>query len=578
MSRNQQSIWHKTRHQQDILSATPARLELVSERADDLELCTAETLLPTQEELTLYRRLYENIPSVYFSLDLTGIILSVNQFGANSLGYSVEELIDKSVFNLFEHSDKQRLSDALAELVKTSSYNEVSKWEFRLNCPASKILWVKVVARLLPMDDGLYHIELEPDPTDQHHQKNPQILMVLEDITAHKQAEDALRESEQRFHSMANTAPVMLWMTGCDGLFTFFNQSWLKFTGRSIEQQQGFGWLEGVHPQEQDFCQEIYDSAFHARAKFEMEYRLKRHDGEYRWVLDTGVPRFTPNGKFVGYIGCCIDITERKSAEVALKNSQESVQAQLEEMESLNRLKDEFLSTVSHELRTPLTNMKMAIQMLGIALNQEQNFLSEMAKPQAERSKAARYYEILDNECDREINLISNFLDLQRLDNNTKPLVLETIQVQQWLWRVVELFKARNRNSCQQKLRLSVATNLPLLTCDPFSLERILIELLTNACKFSPPDAEITISAQLKSQNIQFQVINSGVEIPSSELPRIFEKFYRIPSNDPWKQGGTGLGLALVQKLTKLLGGTIEVESGSNLTCFAIQLPLSNEV
>ncbi|BAY33286.1 two-component sensor histidine kinase [Nostoc carneum NIES-2107] len=576
MSRNQQSIWHKNRRQQDILSAKSARLELVSERAEDLELCTAETLLPTQEELTLYRRLYENIPSVYFSLDITGIILSVNKFGANCLGYSVEELIDKSVLNLFEQSDKQKLSDALGELAKTSSFKDVSKWELRLNCPASEIVWVKVVARLLPADDGFSHLDL--GSTDKHYQQYPQILMVLEDITTHKQAEDALRESEQRFHSMANTAPVMLWMTGCDGLFTFFNQSWLKFTGRSMEQQQGLGWLEGVHPQEQDFCQEIYDSAFHARAKFEMEYRLKRHDGEYRWVLDTGIPRFTPNGKFVGYIGCCIDITERKSAEVALKHSQESVQAQLEEMESLNRLKDEFLSTVSHELRTPLTNMKMAIQMLGIALNQEQNFLLEMEKPQTERSKAARYYDILDNECDREINLISNFLDLQRLDNNTKPLVLETIQVQQWLWRVVELFKARNRNSCQQKLRLSIANSLPLLTCDPFSLERILIELLTNACKFSPPDAEITISAQMKSQNMQFQVINSGVEIPSCELPRIFDKFYRIPSNDPWKQGGTGLGLALVQKLTKLLGGTIEVESGSNRTCFAIQLPLSNEV
>ena len=219
--------------------------------------------------------------------------------------------------------------------------------------------------------------------------------------------------------------------------------------------------------------------------------------------------------------------------------------------------------------------MKMAIQMLGIALHQEQNFLSELTKPPAERSKAARYFEILDNECDREINLINNFLDLQRLDTSAKPWVLEKIQVQQWLWRVVELFKARNSSSCRQKLRLSIAPNIPPIACDPYSLERILVELLTNACKFSPPDAEITISAQLKAQNIQFQVINSGVEIPSSELPRIFDKFYRIPSNDPWKQGGTGLGLALVQKLTKHLGGTIEVESESNRTCFAIQLALS---
>ncbi|BAY60663.1 two-component sensor histidine kinase [Calothrix brevissima NIES-22] len=576
MSLNQQSIWHENRQPQDILSTTPARLELVPERPCDLHICTAETLHCLQQELNLYRRLYENIPSVYFSLDTTGIILSVNKFGANCLGYTVEELLDQSVFNLFTQSDRQKLFQAFKTLLNTATDREITNWEFRLNCPASKIFWVKVVARLLPEEETNYLID--ESLSDECPQKKPQILMVLEDITAHKQAEDALRESEQRFHTMANTAPVMLWMAGVDGLFNFFNQSWLKFTGRTMEQQQGLGWLKGVHPQDQEFCQEIYDSAFHARGKFEMEYRLMRHDGEYRWILDTGVPRFTPDGKFVGYIGCCIDITERKLAEVALKHSQASVQAQLEEMEGLNRLKDEFLSTVSHELRTPLTNMKMAIQMLGIALNQEQNLMIEMAKPQAQRSKAARYYEILDNECDREINLISNFLDLQRLDTTTKPLVLETIQIQQWLWRVVELFKARNRNSSQQKLRLSVAANLPTFVCDPFSLERILIELLTNACKFSPPDAEITISAQLKTPNLQFQVINSGVEIPSSELPRIFDKFYRIPSNDPWKQGGTGLGLALVQKLTKYLGGTIEVESGSNLTCFAIQLPLNHEV
>ncbi|BAZ53739.1 two-component sensor histidine kinase [Nostoc sp. NIES-4103] len=606
MSRNQQSLWHQTHQQQDILSATPVRLELVPERASDLELSTAEMLRRTQEELQWYRSLYENTPAVYFSLDAMGIILSLNQFGANLLGYTSEKLIQQPVFNLFDQSDQQRLCNLFTSLLK-SPHNEVTE-EFRLNCPTSKITWVKVTVRLLLGEDE--HLLAEESqrtlatlsctaasalhyrnefvvesqaistttkvtPAPQCPVKSPVILMVCEDITARKQAEDALKESEQRFQTLANSAPFMLWMAGCDGLFTFFNNSWLKFTGRSIEEQQGWGWLEGVHPQEQDFCQENYDSAFHARAKFEIEYRLQRHDGVYRWMLDTGIPRFTPNGKFAGYIGCCIDITERKLAEVALQQSQEAVQAQLEEMESLNRLKEEFLSTVSHELRTPLTNMKMAIQMLGIALHQEQNFLSEMAKPPAERSKAARYFEILDKECDREINLINNFLDLQRLDTSARPWVLEKIQVQQWLWRVVELFKAHNRTLCRQNLRLIIAPNIPPIACDPYSLERILVELLTNACKFSPPDAEITISAHLKAHNIQFQVINSGVEIPSSELPRIFDKFYRIPSNDPWKQGGTGLGLALVQKLTKHLGGTIEVESGSNRTCFAIQLALS---
>jgi PAS domain S-box-containing protein len=574
MSRNQQSIWHHTRQQQDILSATPARLELVPDIVPKNEFCTTEELRLTQEELYWYRRLYENVPSVYFTLDTMGIILSVNQFGADSLGYSPEQLIDKPVFNLFEESEQPKLADAFMGLLMASRNGEAANWEFRLDCPDSKIVWVKVTARILSGSEE--EVIFEGD-TPLFRSENSLILMVCEDITARKQAEDALRESEERFHTMADTAPVMLWMSGTDGLCTFFNQSLLEFTGRTIEQEQGLGWLTGVHAQERSSCLQTYDAALNVREKFQMEYRLKRADGEYRWIFNTGVPRFTPGGKFTGYIGCCIDITERKLAEVSLKETREAAIAQLEEIESLNRLKDEFLSTVSHELRTPLTNMKMAIQMLGIALNREQNFLLEMAKPPGERSKASRYFEILDNECEREINLINNFLDLQRLDTGAKPLVLETIQVEDWLSRVVELFQARNRHSCQQYLCLDIAANLPLLKCDPFSLERILIELLTNACKFSPQGAEITVNAQLSSQNILFQVVNTGVEIPTTELPRIFDKFYRIPSNDPWKQGGTGLGLALVQKLTYSMGGRIEVESGVNQTCFKIQLPLSGE-
>ena len=129
----------------------------------------------------------------------------------------------------------------------------------------------------------------------------------------------------------------------------------------------------------------------------------------------------------------------------------------------------------------------------------------------------------------------------------------------------------------KQKLNLAIESDLPAIVCDPFSLERILVELLTNACKFSPANEEIIVSAKLKSSSIQFQVMNTGVEIDKAELLRIFDKFYRIPSNDPWKQGGTGLGLALVQKLTKHLGGVIEVKSGSDCTCFSVELPLERD-
>ncbi|MEA5570518.1 PAS domain-containing sensor histidine kinase [Calothrix sp. UHCC 0171] len=560
MSRKQPSSWHQIcREQDNIVSLTPARLELVPERVLDSELRPHEVLQKTQDESLSYRQLYEQLPAIYLVLDHNGIILSVNQFGADSLGFSPEELIGKTVLNLFTSCDRMAVADALISLLTTSKTSKVNHGEFRLDCRQSHIAWVKVVAKTLPGDE-----------------QNPLILLVCEDITESKRWQDAYQESEQRFQIMANTAPMMLWKSGCDGLCNFVNEFWLQFTGRSFEQEQGIGWIDNVHPDEQLKCLQGYYSALKNRSQLQMEYRLRHADGEYRWILDTRTPTFTPSGEFTGYIGCCIDVSERKMVEVALLQSQESAQAQIEEMERLDRLKDEFLSTVSHELRTPLTNMKMAIQMLGIALGFEPNLLLENPPSQTHNSKLFRYFQILNNECDREINLINNFLDLQKLDINSKPLVLETVIVQEWLVRVVELFKARHRH-CQQNLQIHLNANLPLLVCDPFSLERIIIELLTNACKFSPLDAEITITAQVKSANIEFKVINTGVEIPASECDRIFDKFYRIPSNDPWKQGGTGLGLALVQKLSRYLGGTIAVESSSNQTCFTVLLPLRGE-
>src|SRR5438128_8336447 len=138
---------------------------------------------------------------------------------------------------------------------------------------------------------------------------------VSRDITLRKHAEEELRESEARFRAMADTAPVMIWVSGADKLCTFFNKGWLDFTGRPLEEELGNRWAEGVDREDLDRCVSTYENSFNARQPFTMEYRLRRQDGEYRWVLDTGTPRFAPDGAFLGYIGSCIDITERKLAE-----------------------------------------------------------------------------------------------------------------------------------------------------------------------------------------------------------------------------------------------------------------------
>ncbi|HEY9878385.1 MAG TPA: GAF domain-containing protein [Leptolyngbyaceae cyanobacterium] len=254
----------------------------------------------------------------------------------------------------------------------------------------------------------------------------------------------------------------------------------------------------------------------------------------------------------------------------------QAAQTQVEELERLNTLKDDFLSTVSHELRTPVTSMRVALQLLGVTLNQEFDLSAELQKPKTEQNRIARYFLILQEECEREISLINDLLDLQRLDVGNHPVHPEAVVLEEWLPNLVNGFVARAK-SRQQTLELKIADNLPILNTDLASLERILAELLNNACKYTPPGEQICLkvlaSKRSSDDPIQFCLTNTGVDIPAEELPRIFDKFYRVPSADPWKQGGTGLGLALVQKLVMYLGGEIMVKSANQKTAFTVKLP-----
>lgn len=251
---------------------------------------------------------------------------------------------------------------------------------------------------------------------------------------------------------------------------------------------------------------------------------------------------------------------------IAIRQAQlyQAVHRQVEELKRLNQLKDDFLSTVSHELRTPISNMKLAIHMLKLA-------------PSPERQQ--QYLDILQTECAREADLINDLLDLQRLEANHYPVSVEAIDLQEWIPSAIEPFVSRIQEH-QQMLTLDIAPHTPILYSDRASLGRLLAELLNNACKYTPSQSEIrlkighaldSLNTSHASPRICIEISNQA-EIPAAELPRIFEKFYRIPHADPWRQGGTGLGLALVQKLVEQLEGTLYVNSSGGWTTFTILL------
>jgi PAS domain S-box-containing protein len=212
-------------------------------------------------------------------------------------GIGPDTRLDYATLNARVHTEDRAARDsAIRRAIETLGEYNI---EYRVVLPDGTLRWIGARGHCMNIGET----------------KGTRLLGVSMDVTAQKQAEDALRESEARFRSMADTAPVMIWMSGPDKLCTFFNKGWLDFTGRPLEQELGNGWAEGVHREDFDRCFEVYVNSFDARQPFTMEYRLRRSDGEYRWVLDIGTPRFALDGTFLGYIGSCIDITERKQAQ-----------------------------------------------------------------------------------------------------------------------------------------------------------------------------------------------------------------------------------------------------------------------
>ncbi|MDJ0708392.1 MAG: ATP-binding protein [Leptolyngbyaceae cyanobacterium MO_188.B28] len=246
------------------------------------------------------------------------------------------------------------------------------------------------------------------------------------------------------------------------------------------------------------------------------------------------------------------------------------------ELEILNRHKDDFLSTVSHELRNPIYNMRLIAEILGQSLRKGMKERGKVLPLNSDFMTCASYLKILQDECEQLAVLIDDLLELQRIEAEKQPIDLAPIPLQSWIPEVMAPFQVRAQ---ERRLSLTVKMDpdLPSIVSQPSRLKRVLAELLNNACKYTPPGEVVRLNVAIKGGCFQLSVSNSGIAIPHEKLPCIFDKFYRIPSSDVWHQGGVGLGLALVKRLVHALGGSIQVESSVEQTCFTVELPRLDE-
>lgn len=260
------------------------------------------------------------------------------------------------------------------------------------------------------------------------------------------------------------------------------------------------------------------------------------------------------------------DLLQAIATRLSKQSAVLQLQDKIEQLEQNNFLKEQFLDSASDELRGPITNIKMAIQMLREA-------------PTKERQQ--RYFDLLQAECTREINLLNDLLDLHKLATNSRPLRLEPVSLQKWIPTIAEPFQ-RQASLRQQTLQVNVSSYLPQLVLDSADLQRIVGELLNNACKFTTPKGRIVlevyrnpmpITAGIASVPVTTIVVSNEAELPSEVLPYLFDQFYRVPGGDRWKQGGSGLGLTLIKQLVQRIDGTIHALSERGWVHFHVYLP-----
>lgn len=363
---------------------------------------------------------------------------------------------------------------------------------------------------------------------------------IIMDITKTREMQLALAQSEERFRSMANTAPAMIWVTDENHRCNFLSQRWYDFTGQVEEEGLGFGWTDVIHPEDREEAKKLFLKAAEGRETFEIDFRMQTVDGNYRWVIDAGRPRMDASGKFLGYVGSVIDAHDRHESEAELKEARAFADA-------ANESKSAFLANMSHEIRTPMTAI------LGYA---------ELLRELVEHDEGKQHLKTIRRNGDYLLEIINDILDLSKIEAGKLEVDSERFEPHRLVEDVRSIMEVRAKED-GLTLAVEYAGKLPkVIQSDPKRLKQILINLIGNAIKFTRKGrVKIRVRFDATDQQLQFDVIDTGIGISDEQMARLFKPFSQGDASVTRNFGGTGLGLAISQRLAETLGGSITASS-----------------
>lgn len=453
------------------------------------------------------------------SKTLDGVITSWNAGAQRLFGYSAEEAIGQHITLVIPEERQSEEADILDRLRRGQLVDHFHTIRRR-------------------KDGTLLDVSLSISPVRDSSGQIIGASKVARDITAQKRAERELRESEQRFRVITDASPIMVWMSGTDKLCYYFNKGWLDFVGRTLEQELGNGWAENLHPEDFDRCLQIYVSNFDARRPFEMEYRMRHHTGQYRWILDRGVPRYSADGTFEGYVGGCLDIHYQKEAAEKVRIADETVR--------LMKIQDEERRRIARELHD---SAGQTLTVLGLGLAQLVQ-TAEVTAP--DLAKEGKKIEEVVQQLSREIRTTSYLLH--------PPLLDELGLVSALNWYVDGLSQRSGI-----VVNLDMADGLGRLPSDmELAIFRLVQECLTNIHRHSGSKTA-DIRMFLKDESLHVDVSDRGKGIPPERLAEI-------------RSGGSGVGIRGMQERLRQFGGAMTIDATSSGTRVLAVVPIPKEV